>query len=121
MQELLPISGAPLMVATYSLNPNYGVPLVVLKRLRLPREVFPMLQRWPPFIGWPTSEATSFLLTFTSYVSVNPCQSHSPQVFSPSADLWRISSEFMRSLPEWLDGPFTEIDAETVAADVDRW
>ncbi|GLI63290.1 hypothetical protein VaNZ11_006196 [Volvox africanus] len=43
------------------------------------------------------------------------------KVFTPSADLWRIASEFMRSLPEWLDGPFTEIDAETVAADVDRW
>ncbi|GFR44543.1 hypothetical protein Agub_g5814 [Astrephomene gubernaculifera] len=43
------------------------------------------------------------------------------KVFQPSSDLWRIASEFMRSLPEWLDGPFPEIDAETVAADVDRW
>ncbi|PNH07362.1 Dynein heavy chain 3, axonemal, partial [Tetrabaena socialis] len=43
------------------------------------------------------------------------------KAFTPSADLWRIASEFARSLPEWLDGPFTEIDAETVAADVDRW
>ncbi|KAG2430891.1 hypothetical protein HXX76_009864 [Chlamydomonas incerta] len=43
------------------------------------------------------------------------------KAFAPSSDLWKIASEFARSLPEWLDGPFTEIDAEAVAADVDRW
>lgn len=41
--------------------------------------------------------------------------------FSPYSDLWRICSEFARSLPEWMDGPFTEIDAEVVQADSDRW
>lgn len=41
--------------------------------------------------------------------------------FTPYADMWRICSEFARSLPEWMDGPFTEIDAEVVQNESDRW
>jgi dynein heavy chain len=27
----------------------------------------------------------------------------------------------MRCLPDWMDGPFTEIDAESLAASIDTW
>lgn len=40
--------------------------------------------------------------------------------FEPYAALWRTCAEFTRVLPDWMDGPFTEIDAETVASDCDR-
>lgn len=39
--------------------------------------------------------------------------------FEPYASLWRTAAELGRRLPDWLDGPFDEIDAEAVAADVD--
>ena len=39
----------------------------------------------------------------------------------PFATLWRFCSEAMRSLPEWMDGPFPEIDPEVVANECDKW
>lgn len=35
--------------------------------------------------------------------------------------LWRTASEFTRCLTEWMDGPFTEIDADFMSNEVDRW
>jgi dynein heavy chain len=40
--------------------------------------------------------------------------------FEPIAALWRMATVCSRQLPDWLDGPFTEIDAEAVAAGVDK-
>ena len=51
----------------------------------------------------------------------------SPQIeviqksIEPFATLWRFCSEAMRSLPEWMDGPFPEIDPEVVANECDKW
>lgn len=39
----------------------------------------------------------------------------------PTATLWRMAGQLSRNLPDWMDGPFTEMDATTIAADVDRW
>lgn len=39
--------------------------------------------------------------------------------FEPYASLWRTAAELGRRMPDWLDGPFDEIDAEAVANDVD--
>ena len=38
----------------------------------------------------------------------------------PIAALWRMATVCSRQLPDWMDGPFTEIDAEAMAADVDK-
>ncbi|MEW5317509.1 MAG: hypothetical protein WDW38_008798 [Sanguina aurantia] len=43
------------------------------------------------------------------------------KMLEPYASLWRTASELGRSLPEWMDGPFPEIDAEQMASEVDRW
>jgi len=43
------------------------------------------------------------------------------KTFEPFASMWRFSAEFMRALPEWMDGPFPEIDAELVASECDKW
>ena len=40
--------------------------------------------------------------------------------FEPTATLWRMAGQLSRNLPEWMDGPFPEIDAEAVSADVDK-
>lgn len=40
--------------------------------------------------------------------------------FEPISALWRMATVCSRQLPDWMDGPFNEIDAETVAADVDK-
>jgi dynein heavy chain len=40
--------------------------------------------------------------------------------FEPIGSLWRVATVCSRQLPDWMDGPFTEIDAEAVAADVDK-
>ncbi len=42
------------------------------------------------------------------------------KAFEPYATLWKAAAEWGRSFPEWMDGPFPEMDAEAVAADVDR-
>jgi dynein heavy chain len=42
-------------------------------------------------------------------------------MLEPYASLWRCCAEFTRALPEWMDGPFPEINAENMATDVDRW
>ena len=41
-------------------------------------------------------------------------------MLEPYASLWRCCAEFTRALPEWMDGPFPEINAENMATDVDR-
>ena len=51
-----------------------------------------------------------FGLPRTEYPQIEVIQ----KAFEPYASLWRFCSEFARSLPEWMDGPFTEIDAEQV-------
>eukprot|EP00955_Chlamydomonas_euryale_P081585 363603-Chlamydomonas_euryale.AAC.5 len=43
------------------------------------------------------------------------------KAYENSASLWRLCSELMRCLPEWMDGPFPEIDAEVVATESDKW
>ncbi|KAF6265404.1 dynein heavy chain 6 [Scenedesmus sp. NREL 46B-D3] len=43
------------------------------------------------------------------------------RAFEPTASMWRMAGLFSRQLPDWMDGPFTEIDAEAVSADVDKW
>jgi dynein heavy chain len=43
------------------------------------------------------------------------------KMFEPFSTMWRFCSEFMRSLPEWMDGPFPEIDPELVASECDKW
>uniref|UniRef100_A0A383V949 AAA+ ATPase domain-containing protein n=1 Tax=Tetradesmus obliquus TaxID=3088 RepID=A0A383V949_TETOB len=43
------------------------------------------------------------------------------RAFEPTASMWRMAGLFTRQLPDWMDGPFTEIDAEAVSADVDKW
>jgi dynein heavy chain len=42
------------------------------------------------------------------------------KLLEPCGLLWRCCAEFTRVLPEWMDGPFTEINAESMAADVDK-
>lgn len=42
------------------------------------------------------------------------------RAFEPTASMWRMAGLFTRQLPDWMDGPFTEIDAEAVSADVDK-
>ena len=32
-----------------------------------------------------------------------------------------MCSDFLTALPDWMDGPFTDIDAEGLAEDVDKW
>jgi dynein heavy chain len=41
--------------------------------------------------------------------------------FDPYATLWRTCGEFTTALPGWMDGPFTDLDAEAVTADMDKW
>jgi dynein heavy chain len=41
--------------------------------------------------------------------------------FEPYNTLWKFCGEFARALPEWMDGPFSAIDAETLASDCDKW
>lgn len=41
--------------------------------------------------------------------------------FDPYATLWRTAGEFTTALPGWMDGPFTDLDADAVTADMDRW
>eukprot|EP00899_Mesostigma_viride_P002516 jgi/Mesvir1/12265/Mv00478-RA.2 len=41
--------------------------------------------------------------------------------FDPYCQLWKVCAEFTRSLPEWMDGPFTDLDVDTITADTDRW
>lgn len=40
--------------------------------------------------------------------------------FEPTATLWRMAGQLSRNLPDWMDGPFPEIDAEAVSADIDK-
>lgn len=42
------------------------------------------------------------------------------RAFEPIAGLWRMATACSRQLPDWMDGPFNDIDAEAVAADVDK-
>jgi dynein heavy chain len=42
------------------------------------------------------------------------------RALEPVAALWRLAAACIRQLPDWTDGPFTDIDAEAVAADVDK-
>lgn len=50
----------------------------------------------------------------------HPLLSDIKREFEPIAALWRVATSCSRQLPDWMDGPFTEIDAEAVANDVDR-
>lgn len=63
-----------------------------------------------------------FLFAISSSLPVHSFQMEVIQkTFEPFANMWRFSSEFMRALPEWMDGPFPEIDAELVANECDKW
>lgn len=63
------------------------------------------------------SRESIFGLPLTEYPQIEVIQ----KMFEQYATLWRFCSEFMRSLPEWMDGPFPEINAETVANECDKW
>ena len=41
--------------------------------------------------------------------------------FEPYGNMWRVAAEFSRSLPQWMNGPFTSLDPEKTTNDVDRW
>jgi len=43
------------------------------------------------------------------------------QVFKPYADLWSIASEFQKSFPNWMYGPFNTLDAEQIETNVTTW
>ena len=43
------------------------------------------------------------------------------KTFTPYGTLWKGCAEFMRALPDWTDGPFTELDTDQITADTDRW
>eukprot|EP00882_Tetradesmus_deserticola_P032601 GHRQ01037092.1.p1 GENE.GHRQ01037092.1~~GHRQ01037092.1.p1 ORF type:complete len:100 (-),score=24.15 GHRQ01037092.1:342-641(-) len=57
-----------------------------------------------------------FKLARTEY----PLLADITRAFEPTASMWRMSGLFSRQLPDWMDGPFSEIDAEAVSADVDK-
>ena len=54
---------------------------------------------FPPFISCPSTQMEAIQKTF-----------------EPFASLWRFCAEFMRSLPEWMDGPFPGM--EEIGVDV---
>nr|AML30858.1 axonemal inner arm dynein heavy chain 2 [Marsilea vestita] len=35
--------------------------------------------------------------------------------------LWHVCGDFMHALPQWVDGPFNQINAEEVVSSVDKW
>ena len=41
--------------------------------------------------------------------------------FKPYADLWAIAAEFTKKFPNWTDGPFTGLDAESIESNVTTW
>lgn len=41
--------------------------------------------------------------------------------WEPYANLWRVCAEFGRSSPEWQNGPFPQLDAEAINAQVELW
>jgi hypothetical protein len=43
------------------------------------------------------------------------------RALEPFSALWRMAADCSRQLPDWMDGPFNEINAEAVATDVDKW
>ena len=43
------------------------------------------------------------------------------KTFKPYEVLWNNTAEFMRALPEWMDGPFTELDTNLVSSEIDKW
>ncbi|KAK3261161.1 hypothetical protein CYMTET_29916, partial [Cymbomonas tetramitiformis] len=43
------------------------------------------------------------------------------KAFEPYSMMWKTCAEFTRSLPEWMDGPFTALDSDQIANDVERW
>lgn len=43
------------------------------------------------------------------------------KAFAPSAFLWRTASELATLLPMWMDGPFTALNPDEMAATVDKW
>lgn len=63
------------------------------------------------------SREAVFSLPQTTYPQIEQIS----KPFEPYANLWKMCSEVMHFLPEWMDGPFTEINAEAVASDCDKW
>ncbi|KAJ9532948.1 hypothetical protein QJQ45_018030, partial [Haematococcus lacustris] len=75
------------------------------------------LQRMGELAELYQARETIFGLPTTDYPQIELIQ----KTLDPYATLWQTCGEFMRCLPDWMDGPFTEIDADAMAADVDRW
>ena len=42
-------------------------------------------------------------------------------MLDPYLQLWTMCGEITHHLPDWMDGPFTDINAEQVSADCDKW
>jgi hypothetical protein len=58
-----------------------------------------------------TAHATSLCLTCHDRV----------QVFEPYANLWTIAAAFNRDSPNWMFGPFTQLDGDTIESNVTAW
>ncbi len=43
------------------------------------------------------------------------------QVFEPYANLWTIAAAFNRDSPNWMFGPFTQLDGDTIESNVTAW
>lgn len=41
--------------------------------------------------------------------------------FKPYTQLWTIAAEFQKNYPQWMDGPFISLDADTLEQEVDTW
>ncbi|WZN65433.1 heavy chain of dynein [Chloropicon roscoffensis] len=43
------------------------------------------------------------------------------KTFEPYCNLWKICGDFTNHLPEWTDGPFTELDPESLTNSIENW
>ena len=42
-------------------------------------------------------------------------------MLDPYLQLWTMCGEITHHLPDWMAGPFTDINAEQVSAECDKW
>ena len=50
-----------------------------------------------------------------------PQLDHLVRTFEPYCNLWKICGDFTNHLPEWTDGPFTELDPESLTNSIENW
>lgn len=90
---------------------------VVEDRVVTVADIEAKLQRASELAELYQSREAIFGLNQTEYPQLAVIQKN----FEPTASLWKTCAEFSRAQPEWMDGPFTLLDPERVAADSDRW